>query len=165
MTIKIKHKPFLSLFLITLFLYSCTDKSSVWRQDTVIASCRWNKDSLLKFIIPAEDTVSWYSLSVSLRNRTDYSFQNLYLFLNIEAPNGNTYTDTLNFILAHDDGHWTGSGRAYSKYRENVFPYREYIRFPEKGNYSVTLRHGMRKDNLEGIFSVGLALKYSEKSQ
>jgi gliding motility-associated lipoprotein GldH len=135
----------------------------IWQQNTVIANCLWNKDTLLKFSIPVEDTVSWYSLSFDLRNRTDYSFQNLYLFFNIEAPNGNTTADTLNFILAHDDGSWTGSGGVFSKYRENVFQYREYIRFPEKGDYSITIRHGMRKDILEGISSVGLALNYSEK--
>jgi gliding motility-associated lipoprotein GldH len=109
-----------------------------------------------------EDTLTLYSLSIDLRNRTDYSFQNLYLFLNISAPNGNTTADTLNFTLAYDDGKWTGSGGLFSKFRENTFRYRRYIKFPQKGNYSVNIRHGMRKDDLEGIFSVGLTLNYSE---
>jgi gliding motility-associated lipoprotein GldH len=163
MAIKINHKYFIALFFGILFLSSCTDQNKTWKQNLIIENSLWNKDTLLKFNIPVEDTVSLYSLSVYLRNRTDYSFQNLYLFLNTMAPNGNATTDTLNYILAHDDGSWTGSGGLFSKYRENTFLYRKYIRFPEKGNYSVTIRHGMRKDNLEGITSVGLTLNYSEK--
>jgi gliding motility-associated lipoprotein GldH len=134
----------------------------VWQQNALIEDCRWNKDSMLKFGIPVEDTVTWYSLSVDLRNRTDYSFQNIYIFLNITAPNGNTTTDTLNFALAYDNGKWTGSGGLFSKFKENTFLYRKYIQFPELGTYSVNIRHGMRKDDLEGISSVGLTLNYSE---
>jgi gliding motility-associated lipoprotein GldH len=150
------------LIFAILLLYSCTDKNRVWQQNTIIKDCVWNKDTVLKFNIPADDTLTLYSLSIDLRNRTDYSFQNLYLFLNINAPNGNTTTDTLNFTLAHDDGRWTGEGGLFSKFRENTFLYREYIRFPEKGDYMINIRHGMRKDDLEGIFSVGLTLNYSE---
>jgi gliding motility-associated lipoprotein GldH len=149
------------LIFSILLLYSCADKNRVWQQNANIKDCVWNKDTVLKFNIPTDDTLSLYSLFIDLRNRTDYSFQNLYLFLNINAPNGNTITDTLNLILARDDGKWIGSGGLFSKFRENIFLYREYIRFPEKGNYSVNIRHGMRKDDLEGIFSVGLTLNYS----
>jgi gliding motility-associated lipoprotein GldH len=160
--IKIMHKYCVILFLAILSLSSCADKNTVWLQDVSVKDCIWNKDSILQLNIPVEDTVALYSLSVNLRNRTDYSFQNLYLFLNVKAPNGNTLTDTLNFNLAYDDGKWTGSGGLFSKYRENTFLYRKYIRFPEKGNYAVNIRHGMRKDNLEGIASVGLSLNYLE---
>lgn len=145
-----------------MFAYSCMDRSMVWEQNVIVGNCIWNKDTVMKFNIPVDDTVALYSLSVNLRNRTDYSFQNLYLFLNINAPNGNTTADTLNFTLAYDDGKWTGTGGMFSKFRENSFPYRKYIRFPEKGIYKVNVRHGMRKDDLEGIFSVGLTLSYSE---
>jgi gliding motility-associated lipoprotein GldH len=152
---------FISVFAI-LFASSCLDKNMAWQQDIVIKDCIWNKDTILKFNIPVENTTALYSLSVNLRNRTDYSFQNLYIFFNINAPNGNATTDTLNFPLAYDDGKWTGSGGLFSKFKENTFPYRKYIQFPEQGIYTVNIRHGMRKDNLEGIFSVGLTLNYSE---
>jgi gliding motility-associated lipoprotein GldH len=150
---------FIPLFAIVL-ASSCIDKNTAWQQNTSVKDCVWNKDSILKFHIPVEDTLSWYSLSVNLRNRTDYSFQNLYIFLNISAPNGNTTTDTLNFALAYDNGKWTGSGGLFSKFKENTFLYRNYIRFPEPGTYLVNIRHGMRKDNLNGISSVGLTLNY-----
>jgi gliding motility-associated lipoprotein GldH len=163
MAIKIKHKYYFILFFTVLLLSSCSDKSMIWQQKMIITDCRWNKDTVLKFDIPVGDTVELYSLSIYVRNRLDYSFQNLYLFLNIKAPNENTTSDTLSFDLAYDDGKWKGSGGLFSKYRENIFLYREYILFPEKGNYSVNIRHGMRKDDLEGIASIGLILKHIKK--
>jgi gliding motility-associated lipoprotein GldH len=141
---------------------SCVDRSVVWQQIAFVEDCVWNKDSILKFSIPVEDTLAWYSLSVDIRNRTDYSFQNLYIFLDVKAPNGNTTVDTLNFVLAHDNGRWTGAGGMFSKFRMNVFSYRNYIRFPAPGTYSVNVRHGMRRDDLEGVFSVGLTLNHSK---
>jgi gliding motility-associated lipoprotein GldH len=145
----------------SVFLFSCTDRKNVWQQSETITDCIWNKDTALKFNIPVEDTAGWYSLSIGLRNRTDYSFQNLYLFLKITAPSGASTLDTLNVTLANDDGSWIGSGGLFSKYKENTFLYRQYVLFPKKGDYSVTVRHGMRKDDLEGIASVDLILHNS----
>jgi gliding motility-associated lipoprotein GldH len=161
MQIKTTHKYcFVTTLCVAMLLSSCTDKY-VWQQNKIITDGIWNKDTVLKIELPMEDTVSWYSLSINVRNRTDYSFQNLYLFLQILAPNGATTTDTLNFILANDDGSWTGSGGLFSKYKENTFLYRKYVQFPVSGDYSVNIRQGMRKDDLEGIASVGLILNYS----
>jgi gliding motility-associated lipoprotein GldH len=158
----VKRKyPCLIPFVAALIAIACIDKTVAWQQTAIIDDCVWNKDSALKFTVVADDTLAWYSLSVDVRNRTDYSFQNLYIFLDISAPNGNSTADTLNFILARDDGKWTGAGSMFSKFRENSFPYRRYIRFPKLGAYAVSIRHGMRKDNLEGIFSVGLTLNRS----
>jgi gliding motility-associated lipoprotein GldH len=153
---------FFILFFAIILVSSCIDKNTAWQQNAAINDCIWNKDSILKFHIPVEDTLAWYSMSIDVRNRTDYSFQNLYIFLHISAPNGSTAADTLNFALAYDNGKWTGTGGMFSKFRENTFPYRKYIRFPEPGTYSVNIRHGMRKDDLEGISSVGLTLNYLE---
>ncbi|MDR1887690.1 MAG: gliding motility lipoprotein GldH [Prevotellaceae bacterium] len=162
MTTGTGHGYFFVLLFTIVIAWSCADRNGVWRQNGIITDCRWNKDSTLRFDIPVDDTVSLYSISVNLRNRTDYGFQNLYLFLNITAPGGAATTDTLNFILAYDDGRWTGSGGLFSKYRENMFLYRKYVRFPYRGNYTASIRHGMRKDELEGISSVGLSLSFSE---
>jgi len=162
MLIKTTYRYCFMIVLVTsVFLFSCTDRQNVWQQSKTITDCLWNKDTVLKFNIPVEDTSTWYSFSIGLRNRTDYGFQNLYLFLKITAPGGAAMVDTLNFTLANNDGSWAGSGGLFSKYKENTFLYREYVRFPEKGDYSVTVRHGMRKDDLEGIASVNLILHNS----
>jgi gliding motility-associated lipoprotein GldH len=119
----------------------------------------WNKNEAVEFTVPVKDTLSWYSISINLRNRTDYAFQNLYLFIKTKSPDGGFTVDTLNYMLARDDGSWTGSGGLFSMYKENVFLYRKYVKFPVKGDYTVNIIHGMREDNLQGIASVGLILQ------
>jgi gliding motility-associated lipoprotein GldH len=160
-TMKNRAHFIMTALVILLAAAACADRNIVWQQNVTVHDCLWNKDSILTFNISAEDTLAWYALSVYVRNRTDYGFQNLYIFLDVKAPNGNSTVDTLNFMLAFDSGQWTGTGGVFSKFRENNFLYRDYIRFPERGTYAVNIRHGMRKDNLEGISSVGLTLIHS----
>lgn len=149
-------------FAVLIFLlFSCGDNKTVWYENKSIQDCMWNKDNALVYTIPVEDTISMFSLSFNIRNRDDYNFQNLYLFVRTKAPNGGVTIDTVNYNIANPDGSWTGKGGMFSKYSENDFMYRKYIRFPVKGNYTVSIRQGMREDNLKGIASVGLNLHTS----
>ncbi|MDR0561022.1 MAG: gliding motility lipoprotein GldH [Prevotellaceae bacterium] len=146
-------------FILLLFAVSCSDSENVWQQSVTIPKSVWDKDSVLKFNIPVIDTVSTYTFYVNIRNRLDYDYQNLYLFIRTEAPNGGVTVDTLNYTLAYSSGEWTGKGGIFSKYRENTFMYRNYVMFPVTGIYTVSLRHGMRDNSLQGIASAGLILR------
>jgi len=148
-------------FILLLLVVSCSQNTH--RQVKVIPDCEWNKNTALDFVISVDDTISWQTMSISLRNRTDYKYQNLYLFITTRAPYGGVTTDTLNYMLANDDGSWTGKGGMFSKHKELEFLYRKYVRFPEKGNYVVTIRHGMREDNLAGIASLGINVSPAPK--
>lgn len=147
----------LALFAFSAMCGACIERKHYWSQSQTIDNCSWNKYSDLKFEIPVDDTVSWYLMSLNLRNRTDYGYQNLYLFVQTQSPTGATSRDTLNFMLARDDGKWTGSGGMFSKYRENIFPYRQ-VKFLQTGVYTLNIRQGMREDDLNGIASIDLTL-------
>lgn len=160
MLIRTTVNKFFVLIAIILFV-SCKNDNTIWQENKSIPECKWNKDKILTFNIPVEDTVSLFSFSINLRNRTDYSYQNLYLFIKTKAPNGGITIDTLNYKLANEDGSWIGNGGIFSKYREKTYLYRKYIKFPVKGDYIVTIQQGMREEELTGIASVSLNLNYS----
>ena len=146
-------------FSICLFtIFACSDPDKIRYERQVVDNCKWPIEKTLIFEIPVEDSTELYDLLIDIRNRTDYPFANLCLFISAEAPNGAKSTDTVNYTLADEAGEWTGSGYL-SNYRENRFVFRNNIRFPENGNYSIKIRHGMRHDTLNGIFSIGLRLE------
>ncbi|MDR2424051.1 MAG: gliding motility lipoprotein GldH [Prevotellaceae bacterium] len=147
------------LTVILLLIFACCNSTTVWQQNASIPSAEWNMNDTLKFDMPVADTSLRYALCINVRNRIDYDYQNLYLFIETRAPYGGVTTDTLNCMLAYDSGEWTGSGGIFSKYRENIFLYRNNIRFIATGNYSVTIRHGMRRENLNGVAALCLILK------
>lgn len=146
------------LAALTLAATSCSDAPAVWKQTLTIDNYEWNCSQDLVYTIPISDTLSWFNLVFDLRNRGDYPYSNIYLFVTTEAPNGAFAVDTVHYRLFDDSG--TEKGRtALSQFAENRFPFRSRIRFPVKGNYTIKIRHGMRNETLTGIASLSLRLE------
>lgn len=117
----------------------------------------WNKDSLVVFEVPVTDTVQQYNLYFNIRNNIDYGYSNLWLFVEIEQPNGKSLTDKFELALADPSGKWLGKGFGGLKTREAI--YKRNVFFPGSGEYKIKVAQGMREDNLRGIRDVGLRIE------
>ena len=148
--------------LLTLLLTSC-GYEPVFEQYQSIPDDSWSKESVVTFDIPITDTVQLYDLYINVRNLNSYPFSNLYLFVNVAAPNGDQLTDTLEYRLADDYGKWIGSKS--SRIWDSKLPYRGTVKFAQTGTYSFNIRHGMRNNSLEGISDVGITLENSTTNQ
>ena len=153
----------LKLLVITaitsMLIAACSD-NYVYNGYVTMPHERWHADSLASFRVPVSDTITFYNLFVNVRNTTDYPYQNLYLFINITAPNGASVRDTFECYLADDHGKWLGKGKG--KLRDNRFIYRENIRFGTEGDYTVTLQQAMRVEQLKGISEVGFRVELGD---
>ena len=67
-------------------------------------------DKPLIFDIPVSDTNSKYNIYITVRNNSNYDFNNLYLFIDIRSPMKITERDTMDCILANAEGKWLGNG-------------------------------------------------------
>lgn len=105
----------------------------------------------------AEDTVSNYNFFVTLRNTDDYQYQNLFVFLKTEFPNGKSKLDTINCPLADPHGKWMGKG--FGGVYDNRVLYIARKRFPLPGEYSITIEQAMRDEKLKGIIDVGVRIE------
>ena len=147
--------PILSL----LSVIACGGEKPVFEEIETIDKGIWNKNNI-SFTIPVDgvsiDTLQLYDLQIYLRNNNDYPYSNIYLFVNVTAPSGAIAIDTIQYILADDHGKWFGKG--FSKLWDNRFPFYSNIRFPNKGDYHIEIRQGMRQDELIGITDVGIRL-------
>ncbi|MDR0420876.1 MAG: gliding motility lipoprotein GldH [Prevotellaceae bacterium] len=153
-----KSKLFGILCMIILFA-SCTD-SSIYRQSKAIADEGWNKDSAVRFIVPVADTVNEFDIYINIRNKNDYPYQNLYLFVETTSSRGISIADTINLPVADDYGKWTG--KSISRIWENRFLFRKNIKFANSGQYTFEIRQGMRHDILNGISDVGIEINPEE---
>ncbi|HBI81291.1 MAG TPA: gliding motility lipoprotein GldH [Bacteroidales bacterium] len=153
----------LKLLVITaitsMLIAACSD-NYVYNGYVTMPHERWHADSLASFRVPVSDTIIFYNLFVNVRNTTDYPYQNLYLFINITAPNGASVRDTFECYLADDHGKWLGKGKG--KLRDNRFIYRQNIRFSTEGDYTVTLQQAMRVEQLKGISEVGFRVELGD---
>ena len=153
----------LKLLVITaitsMLIAACSD-NYVYNGYVTMPHERWHADSLASFRVPVSDTIIFYNLFVNVRNTTDYPYQNLYLFINITAPNGASVRDTFECYLADDHGKWLGKGKG--KLRDNRFIYRQNIRFSTEGDYTVPLQQAMRVEQLKGISEVGFRVELGD---
>ena len=93
MSIKVLNRSFWAI-LISLSAVACTS-NDVYFQYQSVAVKGWNKDSVYKFDIPITDTLSSYNVYVNVRNRGEYPFQNLWVFLSKTTPDSIESKDAL----------------------------------------------------------------------
>ena len=147
---------FFLLFALAALLASC-DRSVVYEVHQALPSAGWPAAEALSFEASVSDTTSLHNMYINVRNTTDYGFSNLYLFLNIEFPDGTLLRDTLECTLAEKDGKWTGKG--LGKIRSNRFLFRTDVWFPVAGAYFFSIEQALRTDQLEGISDIGLRIE------
>jgi gliding motility-associated lipoprotein GldH len=99
-----------------------------------------------------------------LRANDDYKFNNLFLIVSLEQPNGLTKVDTLEYQMADVDGTLLGDG--FSDLKESKLFYKENVQFKASENNKVLVKQVVRQtgkvvgvENLEGITEVGFRIE------
>lgn len=148
------------LFLAAVFFYSCDEKRVFDEYKTV--GTAWHKDSVVTFDLPQLDSTKLYNLFVNLRDNNNYKYNNLFLIVAIESPNGFTKVDTLEYQMAEPDGTLLGNG--FSDIKESKLIYKENQKF--KGKYKVHIKQAVRETGkvpgvtlLDGITEVGFRIE------
>jgi len=137
---------------LALGLSAC-DNKRVFDQSVPIRDGRWAAKQVLDFEFELADTVALHNLYISLRNGEEYPYSNLYLFVELEFPNGKKSIDTIECPLADAQGKWYGSG--LGRIYDQRILYRSRVQFPLSGHYRVEVRQAMREEELQGIHDVG----------
>ena len=163
----LKMPKVLFVFLIFVLMVSCGEglvKSEFQSTDNGM----WVKDNLIEFTFSEMDTIQVHDMFINVRNDNSFPYNNLFLIANLEFPDGESVTDTLEYEMALPDGTWLGKG--YGSIKENKLWYKENIVFASSGVYTLRVSHAMRKNgdvngviNLEGITDVGFEIVKSKK--
>jgi gliding motility-associated lipoprotein GldH len=147
---------FFIIFLFVWQIYGC-DKSLVYTDSADMPGELWTLDYVPVFEPFITDTVNSNNIYFTIRNSTSYPFRNIWLFVTTTSPAGKSITDTLQYMLADEKGKWYGKG--FSDVRELNLPFKTNVFFPQKGIYSFKIRHGMRTENLKGVYDIGLRIE------
>ena len=152
-----KCKYPLILFIFIFLIFSACDRNRVFEDYVAISGSQWHQDSLVQFTVPVSDTLQQHNLYVNIRNKTTYSYSNLWLFIEIVQPDGKAVKDTFEVALADPSGKWFGNGFGGLKTLQKVF--RRNVYFPVSGDYKINIQQGMRDKNLEGISDIGFRVE------
>jgi gliding motility-associated lipoprotein GldH len=159
----IKGKSRYSFILILtscLLLLSCNNNVA-YTDSVPMPGKKWDLMNILSFRVPIDDTLKSNDVIFTIRTGTSYPFRNIYLFVQTRSPDGKFITDTLQYYLADEKGNWYGRG--FGDIHELNLPYKSNVYFPVKGTYQFNIRHGMRIEDLNGVYDFGLRIEKTGK--
>ena len=153
-----------ALLLLVVILFSSCDKKRIFDEYKSVGSA-WHKDSIITFTLPELDSTKRYNLFINVRDNSNYQYNNLFLIVALELPNGFTKVDTLEYQMADTDGTLLGNG--FSDIKESKLYYKENVRFRSK--YKVYIKQAVRENGkipgvtaLDGITEVGFRIEKKE---
>jgi gliding motility-associated lipoprotein GldH len=159
MPVKLMNRYF-CILIFSLFAVACTS-TDVYFQYQSVTPNGWSKDSIYSFNIPISDTTVLYNVYVNIRNRGEYPYQNLWLFLSKTTPDKIQSKDSIECYLADQRGKWLGSG--IGSIMEMPVLYQQNVQFKKKGTYTFKIVHGMRDSILIGINDIGMRVEKTGK--
>ena len=151
----INRFSFVSILIFLLLLLSC-NSHVVYTNSEQMAKETWSLMDIPTFKVPITDTLNSNNVIFTIRSGSAYPFRNIYLFVSTTSPDGKKITDTLQYNLADEKGKWYGKG--FGDVHELNLPYKSNVYFPIKGTYEFKIQHGMRIENLKGVYDFGLRI-------
>jgi gliding motility-associated lipoprotein GldH len=155
--------------LIYCTFFSSCDSNRVFDEYKSVPN-QWHKDSIISFNVIPPDSTNNYNLFVNIRTTNDYKYNNLFLIVEMDYPNGKILKDTLEYKMADPDGKLLGTG--FTDVKENKLWYKGFERpfiFNESGEYKIKIQHAMRQngqvngiENLVGITDIGFRIEKPE---
>ncbi|MDP4223467.1 MAG: gliding motility lipoprotein GldH [Bacteroidota bacterium] len=150
----------LQLLSMMLLLQGC-GRNVVFTDSQSMPGKTWKLSYIQVFTIPVKDTVHSNNIIFTIRTGSSYPFRNIWLFVTTISPDRKSITDTLQYELADEKGNWYGKG--LGDIHELKLPYRKNVFFPVSGNYQVNVQHGMRVEDLKGVYDFGLRVEEAVK--
>lgn len=146
-----------ALLLLMLFVTAC-DSNTMYHSYLNTPEGGWGKSDTLTFKAPIKDSLATYRVSIEVRNREDYPYSDLYLFVAHNTQDSTVFiTDTIKCTLADKSGKWTGTGVG-SLYQSSGDSY-TFITPKRSGNLVFKVSHGMRDFDLKGINDIGIKIE------
>jgi gliding motility-associated lipoprotein GldH len=151
-----KKKLIFPALIFSLLLISSCDNTIIFTDSVSIPDRQWLLDFNPEFSANITDTECNCDILFTIRNSSSYPFRNIFLFVTTTSPSGASITDTLEYMLADEKGKWYGKG--FGDLYELTVQYKSNIYFPAKGIYSFRVQHGMRVEDLKGVYDFGIRI-------
>lgn len=153
-------RNFVFFLCVACSLCACSDES-VYESNMPIEGGVWDSKQVANFEFDIQDTVSLHDFFIDIRNGEQFEFSNLFVFIEMEFPNGKLAVDTLECPMADAQGKWYGKSGLGDLY-DNRIIYKSKKQFPLSGRYKVSIHQAMRVNPVEGIYDVGFRLAKSK---
>lgn len=155
-----KNKRFCQNSIILLLVagaLSACDKQTVYHTFHSLPIEGWQRKDTLFFNVEIPDSLTYYKLSIEVRNRNDYPYQNIDLSVSHDSTDAHSLpADTLHLTLADKKGIWKGDG--WGGLYQTSFPAGS-VRIGKAGTYLFKIAYTLPDETLQGINDIGIKLR------
>ena len=155
------------LCLLTGSLLTACDKNIVYSNYQRLEEEKgWAAKNWLRFETELKDTNQLYNVYINVRNAENYPYKNLFLFLHTSYPDGKSSVDTIECVLADEQGHWLGKG--LGDLYDNQILFKKNAHFKKPGKYVFAFEQAMRygnKNQIDPLFQImdmGISIEKAE---
>lgn len=141
--------------IIIVCMGSCNQKEAYYKFISIPHN-KWNKQDEICFKIDSLIGPSKYNYTISLEitHNINYSYKNLFLYLNHTLQDSISSRDTLECQLVDDYGKWYGRGNGAT--RQISVLYKTNLKIDTTLHNEFCIRHAMQDLELKGIERIGL---------
>ena len=158
MTLIVKSKVFFGLFLLLIYTVSCQE-GAVFNKSHEFETGEWDAAVIPEFKVNITEIDRKFDLYTKLNISKQFLTQNLWLFYQVQAPNGNIQYDTTEYILFDHIGKWYGDASGDNILYDLI--YKANVNFPEKGEYTFRITQGMRDNQTPLIDEISFIVRKS----
>ncbi|MEM9547671.1 MAG: hypothetical protein AAGA77_16945 [Bacteroidota bacterium] len=141
-------------FIAICFATGCKPKPLIAKKIEIGGT--WSYANELSFPLEIDRLDDTYDLMLSLTYGTDFSYQNIYVKIITEYPNGKKDEDILSLNLTNGQGLFLGDCGS-TKCKIDLL-LQERFKFSEAGKYSITIIQNGREEQLDNIYAAELKL-------
>ncbi len=146
---------------ISLFLVGCGGPEVVFEEQTDLGPQGWAYADSVSYAYTISDTSQVYDLVLSIGHTPEFAFQNFYVRLTTQLPDGQVLQQPLSLQLANNFGDWYGD--CSSTECSTDIALQEGTRFTDTGEYRLVVTQYSREDPLPAITGLGFrVVKHDE---
>lgn len=136
-------------------IISCQNKQSIFK-GVERFNGTWPKNKPAVFDFNIDTPQEMQDFLFVLRHNDSYEFSNIFLFVEIQYPDGTSTRDTVQYELAYKNGRWKGIGLGPTK--EILLRFKKKVVLKDSGHYKIIVLQGMRRDTLQGLEDFSLII-------
>jgi len=154
-TMKIRNS--ISFIIIFVSLLSCSEPP-FYEGSYSFKNKEWKHGQKAKFVVSIDDLDQAYDFTLTLRTTTDYKYNNLWVFMNTKAPNGETGREPYEIKITNPDGSWIGTKTGSVVETPLSFKQRK---LPVEGKYNFSIEQGITNTTIGEVLDLVLTVQPS----
>lgn len=118
---------------------------------------KWSREYKVMFDYEVSEEEAPYDIYLYFRHTAKYPYENIYFFIETISPDNKYAKDTAQMILADKKGRFLGKG--IGDIFDYEFKFKEGIKFPVSGKYSIQVEQAMRIETIEEVTDFGIRIE------